>query len=133
MDKIICYFFGGLIILASLCLLAQFIRVQLYKRQRRREYSETGTVELKIRELGKHGPPDYATAMRERAIQEMGLSAFTAVMRGIHEGPGTAEEKEIKRKKFLAAMEMSPEDLTAAAELRTRAKKQANVAPWDQG
>ena len=71
--------------------------------------------------------------MRERAIQEMGLSAFTAVMRGIQEGPGTPQEKEIKRKKFLAAMEMSPEDLTAAAELRARVKKQPNVAPWDQG
>jgi predicted acetyltransferase len=40
----------------------------------------------------------------------MGLSAYTATIRGIMEGPGTPEEKEMKRKKFIERCSMWPDD-----------------------
>jgi hypothetical protein len=80
-----------------------------------------------------HGPPDYRKAMWEASVEEMGWSAYTAVIRGILEGPGTDEEKEMARRKFIAACEMGPEERAAVTEIRARAKRQTNIAPWQQG
>jgi len=69
----------------------------------------------------------------EAAIEKIVCSAYTATIREIMEGPGTEEEKEIARQKFIASCELGPQERAVATELRAQARRQPNIAPWEQG
>jgi hypothetical protein len=56
------------------------------------------------------GPPDPKQAALDYNIEQMGLSAYAATIRGIMEGPGTPEEKGRPRRNFIGNCQRWPDD-----------------------